>query len=230
MCLVVFSQIFWKIFSSVWKKRRKRQIQKSTNKTQIDAWRLTGFDGAVLCKFQSDDHVVDRDLAKHRAASQDRDWREGEIMIDDAISRNDALIAIGAKTRSRSKARRRDRDQRREITISDHDRRRWCLRTERTGARWVRSSLSLSLSLRNSFEVKIGTKIHFRSQSLFFWVNGNQFSENSIFWTNQIPAFLEKHFKKWFSPKTNTALEEWYCSPTFKKMTFFPLKFWRKSI
>ena len=55
-------------------------------------------------------------------------------------------------------------------------------------------SLSLSLSLRKSFEVKIGTEIHFRSQSLFFSVNGNQFPENSIFRTNQTPAFPEKHF------------------------------------
>ena len=67
-------------------------------------------------------------------------------------------------------------------------------------------SLSLSLSLWNSFEVKIGTEIHFRSQSLFFFlVNGNQFPENSIFRTNQTPAFPKKHFRKWFSPKTNTA-------------------------
>ena len=66
-------------------------------------------------------------------------------------------------------------------------------------SRTVRSalrSLSLSLSLRNSFEVKIGTEIHFRSQSLFFSVNGNQFPENPIFRTNQTLAFPEKHFRK----------------------------------
>ena len=66
------------------------------NKTQIDAWRLTGFDGAVLCELQSDDlavdrdrregeiaisRSVDRDLAKHRV---DRDRREGEFAIDGA--------------------------------------------------------------------------------------------------------------------------------------------------
>ena len=118
---------------------------------------------------------VDRDLVKHRA---DCDRREGKF------------------------------------AISDRDRRRWCLRTTPTGA-WTCErrrlglclplALSLSLSLQNSFEVKIGTKIHFRSQSLFFWVNGNQFLENRIFRTNQTPAFPEKHFRKWFSPKTNTA-------------------------
>ena len=49
-----------------------------------------------------------------------------------------------------------------------------------TGARSSSSrelALSLSLSLRNSFEVKIGTEIHFRSRSLFFLVNGNQFPD-----------------------------------------------------
>ena len=64
--------------------------------------------------------------------------------------------------------------------------------------------LSLSLSVRNSFEVKIGTEIHFRGQSVFFSVNWNWFPENSIFRTNQTPSFPEKHFWKWFSPKTNT--------------------------
>ena len=124
---------------------------------------------------QSDDRAINRDLAKHRAGC---DWREGEF------------------------------------AISDRDRRRWCLRTTPTGAwtcerRWLGLclplALSLSLPLRNSFEVKIGTEIHFRSQSLFFWVNRNQFSENRIFRTNQTSAFPEKHFRKWFSPKTNAA-------------------------
>ena len=52
---------------------------------------------------------------------------------------------------------------------------RTCLRTDRDQRGALRShalalslSLSLSLSLWNSFEVKIGTEIHFRSQSLFF--------------------------------------------------------------
>ena len=81
----------------------------------------------------------------------------------------------------------------------------WSLdvRTALTGS--LSPSRSLSLPLRNSFEVKIGTEIHFRSQSLFFWVNRNQFSENRIFRTNQTSAFPEKHFRKWFSPKTNAA-------------------------
>ena len=34
MCLVAFQKIFRKIFSSVWKRRRKRQTQKNKDKTQ----------------------------------------------------------------------------------------------------------------------------------------------------------------------------------------------------
>ena len=110
-----------------------------------------------------------------------------EIAIGGAISRSDAPIEI-----------------------SDRDWRHWCLRTERTGGRCVWTvrtgacerhwcvraspSRSLSLSLRNSFEVKIGTEIHLRSQSLFFSVNGNQFPKNSIFQTNQTSAFPEMIF------------------------------------
>ena len=90
-----------------------------------------------------------------------------------------ALTAFDGDRRC-STARSIDRDRREgEFTISDRDRRRWCLRTAPTGA-WtcerrrlglclpLALSLSLSLSLWNSFEVKIGTEIHFRSQSLFF--------------------------------------------------------------
>ena len=43
------------------------------DKTQIDARRSTGFDGAVLRELQSDDRAVDRDLAKRRGASLDRE-------------------------------------------------------------------------------------------------------------------------------------------------------------
>ena len=93
MCLVVFQKIFRKIFSGVWKMLQgKRQNQKNKHSTQIDAQRSTGFNGAVLRELQSDDRAVDRDLAKHRAASRDRARRRNL-----------------AKCRSRS-AQRRDRD------------------------------------------------------------------------------------------------------------------------
>ena len=115
----------------------------------------------------------------------DRNRREGEIAINGAISRSvDRDLAKHCADRDRREG---------EFAISDRDRRRWCDRRRRLGL-CLPLALSLSLSLRNSFEVKIGTEIHFRSQSLFFWVNGNQFPENSIFRTNQTPAFLEMIF------------------------------------
>ena len=121
-------------------------------------------------------------MARSRSTAQSR---EASI----AISRSTAPIAIGAKASSRSR-----------IAIDDAGAcERGRLELGRAnGADWVSVSLlrSRSLSLWNSFEVKIGTEIHFRSQSLFFWVNGNQFPENSIFRTNQTPAFPEKHFRK----------------------------------
>ena len=115
MCLVAFQKIFRKIFSGVWKRRRKRQTQKNTDKTQIDARRSTGFNSAVLRELQSDDRAVDRDLAKHRATSRDRDRREGEVAISRSVDHD------LAKHRATS----RDRDRREgEIAISrsvDHD-------------------------------------------------------------------------------------------------------------
>ena len=120
---------------------RKHQRCQSRSKIVISR------SGAVLRELRSDDRAVDRDLAKHRSALRDRDRRRDL-----------------AKRRSRS-AQRRDRDQRCDLTkhhadrdrregefaISNRDRRRWCLRTARTGyaspSRALALSLSLSLSL-----------------------------------------------------------------------------------
>ena len=191
MCLVVFQKIFRKIFSSVWKMLQgKRQNQKNKHSTQIDACdRLasTAIDGAK-CGSQSArrwDRDQRRDLAKRRSRSREAPrWsRSARRRVRNLWSRSTALVLVNGAN--------------------------WSLdvRTALTGSLSPSCALalSLSLSLRNSFEVKIGMEIHFRSQSLFFWVNGNQFPENSIFRTNQTPAFPEKHFRKWFSPKTNTA-------------------------
>ena len=109
MCLVAFQKNFRKIFSGVWKRRRKRQSQQNTDKTQkkprqkiINDWRSTRFDGAVLRELQSDDRAVDRAVIGLDGAisrRRDRDRRR-EIAIDGAISR-----------------RREDRDWRHEIAI-----------------------------------------------------------------------------------------------------------------
>ena len=102
---------------------------------------------------------------------------------------------------------RTDRDRRKgEFAISDRDRRRWCLRTALTGAWCVRTArtsyaspsraLALSLSLWNSFEVKIGTEIHFRSQSLFFLGQRKSISEKFYFLDQPNTRIFEKAFSK----------------------------------
>ena len=93
---------------------KEKTNPENTDKTQIDARRSTGFDGAVLRELQSDDRVVDWDLAKHCA---DRDRREGEIVISDRDRRRWCVRM--ARTGA------------------------WCVRTARTGV-CVRASLSLS--------------------------------------------------------------------------------------
>ena len=52
MCLVAFQKNFRKIFSGVWKRRRKTQIQKNTSHNP----------DPVRRQIQSDDRAVDRDL------------------------------------------------------------------------------------------------------------------------------------------------------------------------
>ena len=82
MCLVAFQKIFRKIFSGVWKRRRKTQIQKNTSHNPEKNHQRR--------QIQSDNRVVDRDLAffarSRSTASRDRDLRE--ITIDGAISRS----------------------------------------------------------------------------------------------------------------------------------------------
>ena len=127
--------IFWCLENAT----RKRQTHLHPGQN-LDR-RSTGFDGAVLRELQSDDRAVDHDLAKHRAASRDRDRREGEITIDDAISRS--VDRNLAKHRA-------DRNQREGGFAIDGagacERRRLEL-GRANGADWVSVSLSLSLSL-----------------------------------------------------------------------------------
>ena len=89
MCLVAFQKIFWKIFSGVWKRRRKTQIQKNTSHNPEKNHQQR--------QIQSDDRAVDRD-PRSRLTTRSRSLafftrlrstarsREGEIAIDDAIS------------------------------------------------------------------------------------------------------------------------------------------------
>ena len=147
----------------------------------------------------------DRDLAALIAISDrdrgDRD-RRSEIAIDAARSRSREALR-------RSRSTRRDRDLAKHGTIAiDAARSRSTLSNRRRGLEldWVRRqssdwtgarlphARSLSPFFRNSFEVNIGTEIHFRGQSLFFSVNGFQFPENRIFRTNQTHLFSGKSF------------------------------------
>ena len=190
-----FFEKYFLVFGKYYKEKDKTRKTNTAPRLTLNA-RL----GSTAQCFASSSPTTALSIAISR--SVDRDRREGEMAIDGAISRS--VNCDLAKHRA-------DCDRREgEFAISDRDRRRWCLRTAPIGAWCVQTartgyvspslarslSLSLSLSLRNSFEVKIGTEIHFRSQSLFFWVNGNQFPENSIFRTNQTPAFPKKYFRK----------------------------------
>ena len=111
MCLVAFQKIFRKIFSGVWKRRRKTQIQKNTNHnprknsstmTRRDRDRREiAIDGSSsrISRSSSTDlplgslglHTTCRDLGSSSLAV-DRDLdparsREGEITSNGAISR-----------------------------------------------------------------------------------------------------------------------------------------------
>ena len=97
MCLVAFQNIFRKIFSGVWKRRRKRQNPEKPEQTQKNMAR-------------SRDRR--RDLTKRRSRSARMVLRE---------------IAISDHDRRRNLAKRRSRSARtvlREIMASDRDRRR----------------------------------------------------------------------------------------------------------
>ena len=76
MCLVAFQKIFRKIFSGVWKRRRKTQIQKNTSHNP----------DPVRRQIQSDDRAVDRN-PRSRSTARSRSHLLREITIDGAISR-----------------------------------------------------------------------------------------------------------------------------------------------
>ena len=157
MCLVAFQKIFRKIFSGVWKRRRKTQPRKNSNTVQILP--LGSLAGAISRRRDRDQQ---RDLAVARSRSTARS-REGEIAIDGSssrISRSSSMdLPLGSLAGAIS--RRRDRDRR--IFLSDLV---IFLDGSLAGAisRVARSSfsshaharsLSLSLIFRKCFEGKI---------------------------------------------------------------------------
>ena len=139
MCLVAFQKIFRKIFSGVWKRRRKTQIQKNTSHNPE--------------KTQTQFKFFLSDLSPARS-------REGEIAIDGSSSRisrsSSTDLPLGSLTGAIS--RRRDRDQRRDLAVT---RSRPTARSRDGEIAFVASplararSLSLSLIFRKCFEEKI---------------------------------------------------------------------------
>ena len=146
MCLVAFQKIFRKIFSGVWKRRRKTQIQKNTSHN--------------LENTNPENTNPENTIAISPTRSH-----EGEIVID--TSRDRAVNRDLAKARSRSTARSREQRFARsrstlpEIAIDGA----W--RSAGTGARIGlllshARALSLSLFFQKSFEVKIEVVIDIR--------------------------------------------------------------------
>ena len=125
-CLVALQKIFQKIFSGVWKRRRKTQIQKNTshNPRQI----------------QSDDRAVDRD-PRSRSRSTTRSRSRSAIASSIAISPSSRDRDPRRDCDPRSRSTRRDRDLAKHGTIAiDAARSRSTLSNRRRGLEldWVR--------------------------------------------------------------------------------------------
>ena len=72
-CLVAFQKIFRKIFSGVWKRRRKTQIQKNTShnpEKNHQRRQAIAIDGAIAISPSLRDRDRWRDLAKRRSRSR----------------------------------------------------------------------------------------------------------------------------------------------------------------
>ena len=155
-CLVAFQKIFRKIFSGVWKRRRKTQIQKNTSHNPEKNHQRQ--------QIQSNDRAIDRDPRSRSTARS----REGEIAIDSVILRSVdrdlgssslAYIRDLAIDASRDRAIDRDLDpmQSREGEIAINGDWNVCRRDrDRRGVEIaIARALSLSLIFRKYFEGKI---------------------------------------------------------------------------
>ena len=162
MCLVAFQKIFRKIFSGVWKRRRKTQIQKKSSTIAISPARSRdqrrrrdlAIDGAGKIAIDASRTTL-REIAPSIAISV-----EGKIAINCAISRRRDLAKVRSRRRSRSS---RSRTGAREISAawssksaSDH-------RTD-WNVLLLSRARALSLFFRKCFEVKMKAEIHFRGQ------------------------------------------------------------------
>ena len=209
MCLVAFQKIFRKIFSGVWKRRRKTQIQKNTSHNPEKNHQRR--------QIQSDNRVVDRDLAffarSRSTASRDRDLRE--ITIDGAISQSVdrdlgssslAYIRDLAIDASRDRAVDRDLDPARsregEIAINGAiSRRQDRVRRFSSRARARALSLSLSLIFRKCFEGKIEVKMISVVKGIFFWSTDFNFRKIEFSEPTKQPHFRKSISGSDFHPK-----------------------------
>ena len=133
MCLVAFQKIFRKIFSGVWKRRRKTQIRKHKATTQE--------------KKSSTITTQDRDHGAIAIAITERSRSEIVMAPDHDRRRAIAIwIAIAIMGRSRSEiAMAPDRDRRRDRDLTVN--RAVGLELELTISDWIFSSCARSLSL-----------------------------------------------------------------------------------
>ena len=170
MCLVVFQKIFRKIFSGVWKRRRKTQPRKNSNTVQILP--LGSLAGAR-------DRDQQRDLAVARSRSTARS-REGEIAIyrsSSRISRSSSTdLPLGSLAGAIS--RRRDRDQRLDLAkarsrstdlpFGSHDLPRRIFLSDRSPARSRKGEIAINDAILPSRDRvrRISSRARARSLSL----------------------------------------------------------------
>ena len=190
MCLVTFQKIFWKIFSGVWRRRRKRQTRQTQKKDGAIAPRSSRSGSTVRSHRSSIVAAVDRDLSQRVATIDDRDPRAHSL--DDRIARRSHRWSFDERAR-----------------------RMIALLVDRCSLIWALSSLSLSLSPRSglsllslSLSLSLFPKMNwsknegvnsFSGQRRKFWSIGRWFPENFIFRCNQTCGFGWK----WFQEQTH---------------------------
>ena len=192
MCLVAFQKIFRKIFSDVWKRRRKRQTQEKYHQRSRSEIAISP---ARSCD-QRHDLAIDTSRAHDGTISRSTRREiaplimisvEGEIAINCTILRQREI----APSIARSRSSRRSLD--------------WLFGFFSSRAHALSLSLSLSLFFRKCFEVKMRGENHFRVKGENIGQSEVIFRKISFSVTAKHAGLGENDFRKWFSPKTNTA-------------------------
>ena len=181
MCLVAFQKIFRKIFSDVWKRRRKRQTQEKYHQRSRSEIAISLARSRDQRRELATARSRDRRVARSRRRSRDHDLRE----IAPSIAIFTAIIGLELARLAPPGARSPPA-----IVVL-------------TGMFLLLSRarvLSLSLSFSgNALKWKWGEKI-ISGSKVKILVNRKSFSV-----TAKHAGLGENDFRKWFSPKTNTA-------------------------